>query len=165
MSPRHGVPLVAVWCLSGIVYAGAQPAAAPNRDEAAIRTLVAEYARAVDAADTSLAAAVWASTPDISFIHPRGHEHGWDGVKRFYEQTMGANFSARRLTIKDLAIHCYGETAWAEFYWDFAATLRKDGSPVETHGRETQIYRKLQDGWRLVHVHYSAMPVAVAVLD
>jgi ketosteroid isomerase-like protein len=30
----------------------------------------------------------------------------------------------------------------------------------ETHGRETQVYRKMADGWRLVHVHYSGMPVA-----
>jgi len=48
----------------------------------------------------------------------------------------------------------------AEFYWDFVAKLRKDGSPITTHGRETQVYRKMQDGWRLVHVHYSGMPVA-----
>jgi ketosteroid isomerase-like protein len=38
--------------------------------------------------------------------------------------------------------------------------LRKDGSPIATHGRETQVYRRTADGWRLVHVHYSGMPVA-----
>jgi ketosteroid isomerase-like protein len=40
-----------------------------------------------------------------------------------------------------------------------AAKLRKDGSPIATHGRETQVNRKLQGAWRLVHVHYSGMPV------
>jgi len=53
----------------------------------------------------------------------------------------------------------YGDSAWAEFYWDFAAKFKKDGSPLTTHGRETQVYRKTADGWRLVHVHYSGMPV------
>lgn len=161
MSVRDLVRLVAVWCLGSMVCvdAVAQPTPAPGRDETAIRALIAAYAKAVDAADTNLAAAVWAATPDVSFIHPRGHEHGWNRVKQFFEQTMGATFSERRLSIRDISIHCYGETAWAEFYWDFAAKVRKDGSPVETHGRETQIYRRLQGAWRLVHVHYSAMPV------
>jgi ketosteroid isomerase-like protein len=53
----------------------------------------------------------------------------------------------------------YGDTAWAEFYWDFVAKFRKDGSPLKTQGRETQVYRKDNQGWRIVHVHYSNMPV------
>jgi len=56
----------------------------------------------------------------------------------------------------------YGDTARAEFYWDFAAKFRKDGSPVTTHGRETQVYRKEQGRWRLVHVRCSGMPVTEA---
>jgi hypothetical protein len=49
----------------------------------------------------------------------------------------------------------------AEFDWDFHATLRSDGSPVHTTGRESQFYVKFPDkGWRLVHVHYSGPVVA-----
>jgi ketosteroid isomerase-like protein len=55
----------------------------------------------------------------------------------------------------DVAIHVNGAAAWSEFHWDFHATLRKDGSAVTTHGIETQIYRKEEGDWRLVHVHYS----------
>jgi ketosteroid isomerase-like protein len=133
---------------------------APRPDEIAIRSLIAAYAKSVDAADTTLASTVWASTPDVSFIHPRGHERGWAAIKaKFYEQTMGQSFSERELRVKDVVISCYGEAAWAEFYWDFAAKLRADGSAVATHGRETQVYRKIDGAWRLVHVHYSGMPV------
>jgi ketosteroid isomerase-like protein len=157
------VGLVVLPLLGSAVTAGAGPqaaGAATSPDEAAIRSLIATYAKSVDAADTSLASTIWASSPDVSFIHPRGHERGWAAVKtKFYEQTMGENFSERKLTIKDVAIHSYGQTAWAEFYWDFAAKLRKDGGPVATHGRETQVYRKVDGVWRLVHVHYSGMPV------
>jgi len=129
-------------------------------DETAIRSLIATYAKSVDSADTTLASTIWASTPDVSFIHPRGHERGWDAIKaQFYEQTMGQRFTERRLSVKNIVVHCYSETAWAEFYWDFAAKLRIDGSPLATQGRETQVYRKLNDAWRLVHVHYSGMPV------
>lgn len=103
----------------------------PPADVADIRHLIAEYAKAVDTADVELVKHIWSNSPDVSFIHPLGHER-------------------------------YGDTAWSEFYWDFAAKLRKDGSPLVTHGRETQIYRKEQARWRLVHVHYSGMPVTGA---
>ncbi len=52
-----------------------------NKDEAAIRSLIETYAKSVDNADTTLASTIWASTPEVSFIHPRGHERGWDAVK------------------------------------------------------------------------------------
>ena len=163
MTSRCLVQLVAWWLLGSAAAAGESPQganAALNPDEAAIRSLIAMYAKSVDAADTTLASTIWASTPDVSFIHPRGHERGWPAIKaKFYEQTMGERFSERKLSVKDLAISSYGQTAWAEFYWDFAAKLRKDGSPLETHGRETQVYRKVNGAWRLVHVHYSGMPV------
>jgi ketosteroid isomerase-like protein len=151
------------WLLGGVAVAGPEPqapGATAGSDEAAIRLLIATYAKSIDAADTTLASTIWAATPDVSFIHPRGHERGWGAIKtKFYEQTMGERFSERKLSVKDVAISCYGETAWAEFYWDFVAKLRKDGSPLTTHGRETQVFRKLDGAWRLVHVHYSGMPV------
>ena len=154
----------AVWtvffAVAGLRLADAAEATAKGEADASkIRELVATYAKAVDAADLELAAQVWADGPDVSFIHPRGHERGWEGVKGFFRDTMGGLFSERKLTVKDLVVHAYGDAGWAEFYWEFAARWRKDGSPVATAGRETQIYRKSGAGWRLVHVHYSAMPV------
>ena len=53
-----------------------------------------------------------------------------------------------------------GDAAVAEFYWDFTAKFRKDGSQLGTHGRETQVYFKRDGVWRLAHVHYSGMPAA-----
>jgi len=72
---------------------------------------------------------------------------------------MGETFSERRLSIRDVTVHLQGDAAWAEFYWDFAATVRTDGSHMAAHGRESQVYQRIRDRWRLVHVHYSAMPV------
>jgi len=93
-------------------------------------------------------------------IHPAGHERGWEEVKRnIYERIMRDMFTSRNLQIHDLAIQIYGDTALAEFYWDFQASLRESGAPFKTTGRETQVYRKTKQGWRLVHVHYSGMPV------
>lgn len=141
-------------------------AAPQERDERtqddAIRHLIAKYAQSIDEANTTLASEIWATTPDVSFIYPLGYERGWDEVKRnVYERAMAGLFSERKLRPYDIIVHVYGDAAWAEFRWHFVAKLRKDGSAVETNGRETQIYRKSgQRGWVLVHVHYSALPAA-----
>jgi SnoaL-like domain len=120
--------------------------------------LVAHYAKSIDDADTLLASKLWSDSPEISFINPRGNEYGWNGVKNIIKM-FGDNFSVRKLSCFDIKVANYGDFAWLEFHWVFDATPRINNNPVQTKGRETQIWRKIQNEWRLVHVHYSGMPV------
>src|SRR5882724_2318329 len=119
-----------------------------SADSAAIRSLIEKYAKSVDGADTALAAEVWLDSPEVSFIHPLGHEHGFEQKQNVYRHLMRDTFSERKLSVHDVSVHVYGDAARAEFYWDFAAKFRKDGSPLATHGRETQLYQKIQGRWR-----------------
>jgi Xaa-Pro aminopeptidase len=167
--PRDPVEIEKIMAEAGLARAKGEkvevrgnvsPAESPA-DNAVIRSLIEKYAKSVDDADTTLAAQVWLNSPDVSFIHPLGHEHGFEQIKQnVYQHLMGDTFSERKLSVHDVSVHVYGDAAWAEFYWDFAAKFRKDGSPLATHGRETQLYRKEQGRWRLVHVHYSGVPVS-----
>jgi ketosteroid isomerase-like protein len=128
-------------------------------DVDAIGGIIAKYAKSVDDADTTLASEIWWDSPEVSFIHPLGHEHGFEQIKEnVYKRLMGDTFSERKLTPRDITIHVFGDAAWAEFYWDFTAKFRKDGRSITTDGRETQIYHKMQGRWRIIHVHYSGMP-------
>ena len=129
-------------------------------DKAAIEQLLETYVESVNKADVTLAATIWQTDSKAMFIHPRGTERGWhEASANFYGKTMGETFTKRDLRLKDVSIDIYGDTALAVFFWDFHATVREDGSPLETHGRETQVLRKLGGQWRIVHVHYSNMPV------
>ena len=142
--------------------AGAQRDASDTNAKATIRSLMNTYMQAVDAADPAIAAKVFLTTPDASFINPVGHERGWDQIaNEVFVRLMGQTFSKRDLKAStEPVIHVYGDAAVAEFDWDFHATLRKDGSPVHTTGRESQFYVRFPDkGWRLVHVHYSGPAV------
>ena len=123
-----------------------------------LNRLLDQYARAVGSLDLDLAEQIWSKTHEISFIHPRGHQVGWEDIKQsFYIQTMGL-FIKRDLRIKDVSIRILGkDAAWADFYWDFYATF-KDGQALHTTGRETQVWAKESDGWKIVHVHYSGVP-------
>ncbi|MHB8609866.1 MAG: YybH family protein [Candidatus Acidiferrales bacterium] len=125
-----------------------------------IKRLIAEYAKSINDADTTLASRIWWNSAEVSFIHPLGHEHGFEQIKEnVYKRLMGETFAERKLTPRDISIHVYGDAAWSEFYWDFNAKFRKNGQPITTHGCETQIYRKFPNGWRIIHVHYSGMPI------
>jgi ketosteroid isomerase-like protein len=141
-----------------VIDAAARPPDAAAEVDA-IKGIIAKYANSVDAADTTLASQIWWNSPEVSFIHPLGYEHGFEQIKQnVYTHLMGETFSERKLTPHDISIHIYGDSAWSEFYWDFNAKFRKDGQDITTHGRETQFYRKIQGNWRIIHVHYSGMP-------
>ncbi len=124
-----------------------------------IKELLAKYAKSIDEASTTLAAEVWSQSSEVSFIHPRGNEHGWEEIKNFWVQAMGETFSERKIDIFDVTINVYDRTAVAVFNWHFAATFRKDGSPWEAYGRETDVFCKNdQNEWAMVHGHYSRKP-------
>jgi hypothetical protein len=105
-----------------------------------------------------LASRLWAHTGEVSFIYPRGHEYGWKGVKKIIA-FFRDNFTTRKLSFYNLKSAVYNDFAWVEFYWVFDATMKMNDTPVQTRGRETQVWRKIDREWRLVHVHYSGMPV------
>ncbi len=148
-------------CLGFIACLGNRPAHEASSLEA-VNAVVGRYVESINAADTGLARQVWAEDADISFIHPMGHERGWAEIKaNLYEKIMRDLLSKRSLKPRDVSVKLYGDFAVVEFYWTFDATWRKDGSPLQTKGRETQVLWRAAGGeWRIVHVHYSGMPAA-----
>ncbi|MFT7005242.1 MAG: ketosteroid isomerase-like protein [Sulfurimonas sp.] len=126
-----------------------------------IKGLIEKYTKSINTADIDLGKQMWLDSEETSFIHPRGHDVGTKNIlENFYTKVMFGNFSKRDLQTKNIHISVYRDSAVVEFYWDFYATFKKDGSAIETHGRESQIYSKTAQGeWKLVHVHYSNMPV------
>jgi len=155
---------VSVLALSASGSAQADLPPIPSTGDAAsvqqIQALIEEYKRAVDNLDVDLARKIWSAGQEVSFIHPRGTERGREQVvSNFYGVTMGT-FSKRELRPDKADVHVYGDTAWSEFTWTFHATVKNGGPDITTRGRETQIYHKENGSWRIVHVHYSGMPLS-----
>ncbi len=128
---------------------------------AAVSALVGRYVQSINDADTALAGDVWLKSDQVSFINPMGHETGWDAiVANVYEKAMRDAFSERKLVPLDVAVNLFGDTAVAEFNWEFDAIRREDGVAIQTKGRESQVCRRTDGGqWELIHVHYSGRPV------
>lgn len=126
-----------------------------------IEMLLENYATSINNGDLDLADKLFLQNKNTSFIHPRGHEVGFDNVKEaFYAKTMINRFSKRDLRIHNIKINLLTDnTAVVEFYWDFYATFREDNTDIITNGRESQTLIKVDDKWKIAHVHYSNMPV------
>lgn len=149
------LPLIFV--LAALHLAQAQPAAASSDDQQ-LRALLTNYVKAVDTLDPNLISRIWSHSPDASFIHPRGTDIGFEQIRDdLYMNIMGL-FSRRDLMMETPTFHIYGDTAWSQMTWTFHATFKDSGQNITTTGRETQIYRKEDGTWRIVHVHYSGPP-------
>ena len=127
-------------------------------DSLVFKNLISQYAQSIEQADTMLASKLWAKTDDVSFIHTGGHEHGWSEVKSNIYGMFGRVFSTKKLNCFNEKVTVYGEVSLVEFYWIFDATIKMNNNHIQTKGRETQIWKKVNTEWRLVHVHYSGMP-------
>jgi ketosteroid isomerase-like protein len=128
-------------------------------DSTEVSNILKAYTESINNADSVLGSKLFSHANEVSFIHPRGHEKGWIQIERSIYKFFGDTFSTRDLKASDIKISVYDNTAWLEFYWTFDATFKVDNAPIQTMGRETQILRKTDGQWKIVHVHYSGMPV------
>lgn len=127
-----------------------------------IRRQIDAYTRSVNEGDLDLARTFWLTSNKASFIHPRGHEHGWDEIAaNFYVGTMGDLLRDRDLRLAGPGtIVVHGTSAIVEFNWSFDAVINATDEPLHTDGRESQVWIDTSgEGWRLVHVHYSGPPM------
>lgn len=157
--------MLAVVGIAALAHGMDDGANGPDFQQREILDRIQLYLASVDnAEDASIAEQLWLTTSESTFIHPRGHERGWDAIKKnFYGATMTDAFSKRELSAAGTPeIYVYGNVAVAEFDWEFAAVARTDGAAVNTKGRETQVFVRDDAGeWWLAHVHYSG-PAATA---
>lgn len=127
-------------------------------DQRTFDGLLRQYEQSINRADIKMGSALWSHTAEVSFIHPRATEYGWSGIQKVYKM-FDQMFSKRELRGSKEKLTVYGDVAWLTFEWVFDATMKANNSFIQTKGRETQIWRKINNQWKLVHIHYSGMPV------
>jgi ketosteroid isomerase-like protein len=126
-------------------------------DRKEIQQVLDLYVQSINTADTAIAAKVWEQSDNIPLINPVQHFKGWASVKNdFYVKGMKGFWKQRHLVTKDVSIRVYGNAAWADFLVDFNGTSAADNKEITLKNwRETHIYHRTTNGWRLVHEHYS----------
>jgi hypothetical protein len=126
-----------------------QTAVSGSQDEELLHQLLDNYTKSIDTLDLALADRIWSHAPEVSFIHPRGTEKGFDHIiKNFYKATMGT-FSERELLLENPVVHVYGDSAWSEMTWTFHATVKDGGPKITTTGRKHSFTTKKTASGRL----------------
>lgn len=133
-------------------------------DKKLIMDMVKKYTKSVNHGDLhpELINDLWEHSPDVSNINIRGHQKGFDDIRKNFYEPIFLVLKDRNLRMttspRKPAIYFFDNTAIVEFYWILNATIKDGNKPIEMAGRETHVYRKANGQWKLVHLHYSGMP-------
>ena len=101
--------------------------------------------------DASSMADVWSHEDDVTTMHPiGGREEGWEAVSESFAGVASASTDGT-VTRSDQAIRVIGNCAYElcteSVSWTFA------GEPMSLEGRTTNVYRKENGEWKIVHHH------------
>jgi ketosteroid isomerase-like protein len=118
----------------------------------------AELRRAVDAIGQDI---LTAHVAGLQNIHLRSDKFTKFGPRVFDRQdvestnqseaTFWASVSATRYEARDRKIDVFGELAVVTYYPH--VTFVRDGKPTTVNGRQTLVFLRTTDGWKIVHEH------------
>lgn len=152
------VALTVILIVSSSLAACRQPAADATQDEGAVRQVFDTYIKSVNTADVTLASSVWLQSPELVAVTPFGRFEGWERVREeVYVKFLQQSLSERNLQPSNVSLHVMGDSAWLAFDWAFTGKLT-NGPEMASKGWESHVYRKTDQGWRIVHLHYSVPP-------
>jgi ketosteroid isomerase-like protein len=104
--------------------------------------------------DASPMAEIWSHESDVSTMHPLGgREKGWDAVSASWEGAAQA-FSQGSVEVSDLEVHDLGDVAYTLGVEHVDA--KAGGRDVHSELRATNIYRRENNAWKVVHHHADA---------
>ena len=124
----------------------------PAKDKAAIQKLLDDQAVAWNKGDLKGFMAGYWKSEKLTFFSGDKIEHGWQATyDRYQKRYQAEGREMGTLTFNDLDIEMIGaDTAWVRGRWKLVTSKEKPG------GLFTLVFKKLPEGWRIVHDHTSA---------
>lgn len=144
--------LLAVLCAVGAGLI-ARP---PSDDKAAIEALEQNYLKAFNAKDVNAIMAVYAPGDQLfvfDAVPPREYP-SWEAYKKDWEALFAAYPGPLKDTMSDLSITVVGPVAYAH-HIEATHFTHGDGTGVDLVVRVTDVFRKLNGKWLIVHEHVS----------
>ena len=112
--------------------------------------------------DSSAMDECWWHEGSVTAMHPiGGRTPGWDGVEESFAGVAGLS-SGGSVALKDQVIEVGGDMAYEIGLEDGTVTLA--GTPVAIDHRVTNVYRRKDGAWRMVHHHTDISPAMLDVL-
>jgi uncharacterized protein (TIGR02246 family) len=130
--------------------------AQPTSDEAKIRALESRYAAAVTAGDVNAIMQVYAPGDTLfvfDVIPPRQYV-GATAYRKDWESFIGLFNGPVKFDISDLQITTAGALAYSHSIQHVVGTNKKS-EQIDLTVRVTDVYRKINGNWLIVHEHVS----------
>jgi uncharacterized protein (TIGR02246 family) len=125
--------------------------AAAEEDVRAVSDRFYSALEAMANGDASSMADVWSHEADVTTMHPiGGREEGWDAVRGSWEGVASASTDGT-VTRTDQAIRVTGDLAYE--LCNESASMTFAGEPISLENRATNVYRKEDGEWKIVHHH------------
>jgi ketosteroid isomerase-like protein len=114
--------------------------------------------------DTSEMFDVCSHAADVTTMHPLGgRQIGWPEVRESWEMATGA-ISGGSVEVSDLQITMLADDAAYTIGTENASAI-VGGTPVSFAARCTNVYRREDGAWKLVHHHVDLLPDAAAAFQ
>jgi len=149
--------VLAIGLLTALSVTGAAMLAQPATDDkAAIEALEQQYIKAFNAKDVNAIMAIYAPGDQLfvfDAVPPRQYP-SWEAYKKDWEALFEAYPGPVTDTMTDLSITVVGPVAYAH-HVEPGHFTKKDGTGVDVVVRVTDVFRKLNGKWLIVHEHVS----------
>jgi uncharacterized protein (TIGR02246 family) len=142
-----------LWVQVLLLVGSVRAANHPTDGEAEIRTVLQQQADAWNRHDLEAFMQGYWHSPQLTFFSGAEVQHGWDAARERYRKAYQAEGRAMgKLDFSDLRIEMLGPAA-AFVRGAFHLTM-PDGK--EPHEIFTLVFRRLPEGWRIIHDHTCA---------
>jgi ketosteroid isomerase-like protein len=112
--------------------------------------------------DASAMSSVWAHNNDVTALHPiGGRQEGWDDTRSSFEQ-VGSLASGGQVQLRNQMIQVGTDLAYEVGVEEGEITLA--GEHIAISQRVTNIYRREDGAWKMVHHHTDLSPEMIDLL-
>ncbi len=157
MARKSGIlSIISVAILFAIACGQASAAGSASDDKAAIAALEQRIATAVQAKDANAILANYVTGDTLlvfDAIPPRQYQ-GWRAYRDDWQGVLDQCADSPKMEITDLSVEVEGSLAYSHSIQHFVCTGAK-GNAVGLTMRTTDIYRKIDGKWLVVHEHNS----------
>ncbi len=131
---------------------GGSPATGAKEEDAAIRAVLAGQQQAWNKGDLEAFMRGYARRPELTFYSGANVTSGWEQtLQRYRDRYQSSGHEMGKLTFSELEVHVLApDAAWVGGRWQLQMS---DGKTPG--GLFTLVFRKLPEGWKIVHDHTS----------
>jgi len=139
-----------------LIIAAAAPALAENKGEKELHALLNDALAAFKAKDLDKMMSFYEHSADLVAydVVPPTQYTGWDAYKKDFQEFFDMFEGPINDEVSDMAVVAEGNMAYSRMV-EHVTGKQKNGQPMEMVVRVTDVYRKSNGKWLIVHEHVS----------